>query len=331
MLDLEAPGSLKLLSETIHKDINSWCVYEYDDGHRSHLGASLIGHSCSRYLWYLFRWVFHYQFSGRMYRLFQRGHREEDVINQYLTGMGCEVQLFDKVLLYHPESECYFYDNPDNCSDPLVEIVEGLQTHEEVAKKLGVFMDKGKRQIRISACQGHFGGSIDGKVKMPKRYGIQQDVIFLSEDKTQGTQKFAKLQTKGVQIEKYQHFCQQSIYGFKLGLEYALYISANKNNDDLHVEVIKLDHFLGQELENKAEKIIFSQTPPNKVSASANFFECNWCDYKDICWNGKPAEKNCRSCHFCKPVDNAQWECHKFGIVPKEHLIKGCEKWVSLI
>lgn len=332
MINLELPGSLKLLSETIHKDIDAHCVRKYSDGHRGHLGASVIGKSCSRALWFAFRWVYYHEFDGRMYRLFQRGHFEEARFTGYLEGIGCEVTVFDKVLLFHPESDSYFYGNLEENSDPLLEVVEDNPAHEIEAEKRGIYMDKGKRQIRIGACRGHFGGSIDAKIKLPARYGIEQDVLFLGEYKTQGSQKFGKLVEKGVQLDKYQHFCQQSIYGLKLGLKYAIYMSVNKNTDDLYIEVIELDWTLGRELEEKAERIIFAAEPPPKIAASATFFECKWCDFNATCWLNKPAEKNCRSCVRCVPVDDAQWFCNLHGAnVPKDFIKQGCEEWVTIL
>jgi len=47
------------------------------DGFRSHLGASLIGRSCSFDLWLGFRWVQKAHFPERVLRLFNRGHLEE--------------------------------------------------------------------------------------------------------------------------------------------------------------------------------------------------------------------------------------------------------------
>jgi putative membrane protein len=46
-----------------------------------------------------------------MQRLLNRGHFEEPRSLSYLEWIGCKVKMFDKVLLYHPESECYFYGN----------------------------------------------------------------------------------------------------------------------------------------------------------------------------------------------------------------------------
>ena len=58
---------------------------------RSYLGASIIGHECDRYLWYSFRHCVKESFSGRMYRLFYRGQKEEETIKMELEGIGCQV------------------------------------------------------------------------------------------------------------------------------------------------------------------------------------------------------------------------------------------------
>jgi hypothetical protein len=56
--------------------------------HREHLGISLIGEECHRKLWYTFRWVKLEQHKGRMRRLFQRGHREEQLFRDFLFWCG---------------------------------------------------------------------------------------------------------------------------------------------------------------------------------------------------------------------------------------------------
>ena len=62
-----------------------------DDGNRPHLGASLIGHSCARYLWLTFRWAGVEQFSGRLLRLFDTGQREEARLIEDLRRIGVQV------------------------------------------------------------------------------------------------------------------------------------------------------------------------------------------------------------------------------------------------
>ena len=62
-----------------------------DDGHRPHLGASLIGHACERYLWLTFRWAKAKKWPGRMLRLFETGQLEEPRIVANLRRIGAQV------------------------------------------------------------------------------------------------------------------------------------------------------------------------------------------------------------------------------------------------
>lgn len=62
-----------------------------DSGNRPHLGASLIGHACERYLWLTFRWVSAKKFSGRMLRLFETGQLAEARFVANLRRIGVEV------------------------------------------------------------------------------------------------------------------------------------------------------------------------------------------------------------------------------------------------
>lgn len=62
---------------------------------RGYLGASSIGRECSRELWYSFRKCSKPEFDGRLYRLFDRGHKEEFRFVEELRGIGCEVHEFD--------------------------------------------------------------------------------------------------------------------------------------------------------------------------------------------------------------------------------------------
>lgn len=62
-----------------------------EGGHRPHLGASIIGHACDRYLWMTFHWAKESSFEGRMLRLFDTGKLEEKRICKDLLSIGCEV------------------------------------------------------------------------------------------------------------------------------------------------------------------------------------------------------------------------------------------------
>lgn len=79
------------IAAQIIEAIDTYCKETYDDGHRNHLGASLIGDICKRRLWYGFRWVKSGVFDGRMQRLFNRGHLEEYRFIEWLRGIGFQV------------------------------------------------------------------------------------------------------------------------------------------------------------------------------------------------------------------------------------------------
>ena len=60
------------------------------------LGASIIGRDCSRQLWYGFRWAGRSAPPGRVLRLFETGHLEEDRMADDLRKVGIEVHQVDQ-------------------------------------------------------------------------------------------------------------------------------------------------------------------------------------------------------------------------------------------
>lgn len=86
---------LEILAQKVHEDIDDYCVRTMSDEHRSHIGASVIGHDCDAHIWYAFRWARKEIFSGRQLRLFERGKLEEARILGYLKGIGFKVSDID--------------------------------------------------------------------------------------------------------------------------------------------------------------------------------------------------------------------------------------------
>lgn len=75
---------------TVEALIDQWWEQQ-EEAPRPHLGASLLGHPCERWLWLSFRWAVRERFSGRMLRLFSRGQREEKVIVDNLRRIGIDI------------------------------------------------------------------------------------------------------------------------------------------------------------------------------------------------------------------------------------------------
>lgn len=298
VVSLDSPGVAKAVSKRVLEDIDNYCVRTYDGGHRKHLGGSAIGDPCKRKLWYVFRWCFREETDGRKQRLFNRGHREEERFIEWLEGIGAKVYAWKKPPIYDSS---------------------------------GKIIEEGE-QYRVSAVMGHFGGSLDSIIILPERYRINEPV--LGEFKTNKTgAAFNKLCEEGMSIHKPQHWTQTCTYGSdpNYNLKYCLYFCINKNDDSLHVEIVKLDHKLGRNMRLKAEQIILSQVAPIRLSDNPTYRECTWCGAFEICHKGALPECNCRSCINAFPVENKQWLCSFYNsIIPEDFISKACEKYFSI-
>lgn len=261
-------------------------IAEYEDGHRSHLGASLMGEKCNRYLWYTWRWVAKETFrdtknQARMQRLFNRGHLEELRLVDWLKKAGLTVW--------------------------------------EVDPQTG-------NQFRISDFGGHFGGSCDGIARLPEALGYPDNILL--EFKTHNTKSFTALLNDGVKKARPKHYAQMCQYGARLNLKYGLYMAINKNDDDIHLELVELDHGYGEELIKRAGYIITAKEPPARLHETSTHIDCKFCSMAEVCHNGAPYERNCRSCTYAYPGENKTWACGKFNqTIPADFIPKGCDQW----
>ena len=237
---------------------------------RGYLGASIIGHSCARYLWYTFRACCRPEFTGRMYRLLERGDLEEVRFCKDLRDIGCTVHEIDP--------------------------------------------DTGK-QFEVSALGGHFSGHMDGCAvgipEAPKTWHV-------CEFKTHNAKSYAKLQKEGVEKAKPQHFAQMQVYMHLTGMTRAIYMAVNKDTDEIYVERVRYDKQKAEALLTRAERIIASTTPPERIASRPDYYECSWCDAKTICWASSEsslpiASISCRQCCHATPTmdGHARWMCEK--------------------
>lgn len=82
----ERENSAKSLIDKWHED--------NQEPPRFHMGASMLGHKCDRWLWLNFRWAVIEKFPGRILRLFRRGHHEENWIVDDLKSIGVDIHSF---------------------------------------------------------------------------------------------------------------------------------------------------------------------------------------------------------------------------------------------
>lgn len=179
------------------------------------------------------------------------------------------------------------------------------------------------KQWRIIDVEGHFGGSLDGIARgVP---GLPDEDILL-EFKTHNTKSFCNLVTVGVKEAKLEHWKQMQIYMHKRQLRFGLYFAVNKNDDDLHAEIVDYDPTVGPELIERARRIIYSKQPPDRIAKHPSWFECKFCEYQKICHFGEPMLKNCRTCSNSEPVADGQWRCKLWdAIIPGDVIPIGCD------
>lgn len=94
-VDLNQSYWRRTIADRIKERMDQYAIETAGDGYRDHLGASVIGNECQRYIWYHFRWFKKEIHSARMHRIFNVGHVTEKTIRQVL--IACGAVFLDKV------------------------------------------------------------------------------------------------------------------------------------------------------------------------------------------------------------------------------------------
>ncbi len=191
------------------------------------------------------------------------------------------------------------------------------------------FDPKTGEQWRISAVNGHFGGSLDGIAwNIPT---LPPEQRILCEFKTHGEKSFLKLVAEGVKKAKPEHYTQMQTYMHHKQLSLALYLAINKNTDEIHAEFVQYELASAWLALERAAHIIPLAAPPRRISEDPSWFVCRFCDHKATCHQRAPMQVNCRTCIFSVPVDKGQWHCKKWNdVIPLQTQKRGCECYTPI-
>ena len=182
--------------------------------------------------------------------------------------------------------------------------------------------DDGK-QFRVSTHKGHCACNFDGVVQGITDEGIDASDFGLAEFKTHNDKSFKGLK-KGVRLSKEEHYAQMQLSMGLAGFKFAVYEAENKNDSDIHVELVRLDTGAYERFEERAKMIIFSTTPPEKISDKPDWYQCKCCDAYSVCKEEKIPLVNCCTCIHSTPVDGGKWSCKLGGVIPDAVLLEGC-------
>lgn len=177
------------------------------------------------------------------------------------------------------------------------------------------------RQITYTAFGGHFQISLDGAVQ-----GIPESSKWHAlEMKTANDRSFNSTKKHGVEKDKPQHYIQMQVGMHLSGMTRALYIVVNKNTDEIYAERVRYSAKSAEWAMNRAERVIFSDEPPPRISEDPTWWQCKMCPMHDICMRGANAEINCRTCLHSTARRDGTWYCEKCErVLDEETQREGC-------
>lgn len=212
---------------------------------RTYIGASSIGNPCARQIWYGYKGYNRTPFTADTLMRFEDGHRTEDLTAKRLR---------------------------------MVKGIE-LQTHNDSGEQLG-----------FSALGGEFKGHYDGII-----YGLLQapNAPHIWECKASGEKQFKNFQTvKAKSGDKdtlrnwnATYYAQAQVYMHYSGIDrhyLTISLSGGREYDSCRTNY---DEIIAHRYIERAQRIIDAKNPPQRVKDDAEYYLCNWCDFKEVCYD----------------------------------------------
>lgn len=272
------------------------------DGHRSHLGASILGTECGRHAWYNFRWAVKPKFEGRMLRLFNRGHIEEGRVIAALLTIGVQV-----------------YQQDEHGKQFRISMAGGHAggSGDGVAINLP---DLSPGQAALLEFKTHNEKSFS-KLAGDNWNKYVEHLL----DPGKPAEKFIG---EGVRSAKFEHYVQANLYMRKMGLAVCLYVAVNKNDDAVYAELVPVDTAMADQFVERSEKLVFMNDPPKRINESPGFWKCRFCDDRPVCHLRVAPDKNCRTCAYSLPREDGTWFCRLREVpLDKETQLIGCNEY----
>jgi hypothetical protein len=166
------------------------------------------------------------------------------------------------------------------------------------------------RQNEVVSIHGHSKGHCDGEcigvIEAPK-------TVHVLELKTMNDKYFKEVKKNGVEKSKPVYYGQAQLYMKHFNRKRTLFVGSNKNDDDVLVERLYYDRGYADNLEERGESIILSERPP-KRRYKPTWYECKFCEAKDICHGGEQVHKTCRTCDYMDILPGGKWSCNRCEI-----------------
>lgn len=161
------------------------------------------------------------------------------------------------------------------------------------------------QQDKIRLVSGFVRGKCDGKAMNVPEASKTEHVL---EFKSSNAKGFALIVKDGCQKAKPLHYAQCQLGMHAFGLTRCLYLVSCKDSDSLYSERIEYDLEFCLRLVARCERIVFSDTPPSRISENPEFFGCMFCKHKAVCHHDAQPRVNCRTCLHAQPESGG--DCH---------------------
>ena len=305
---------MKGFAQAITSLIDAAVEEDYDSSKdwREHLGHSGIEDACERKQFFTNNWYSIAQKPGRMLRLLDRGHGEEDRFVRWLVKAG--VHVFTGTA----DGEQYRFADPD---------IPGYGGSLDAYVRLGDLNTAFKTHdiwlpsAVVDVCEQHLDSYV----------GI--------DFKTANKQRFGQLEKEGVELATPNYFGQAQAYmqASRLAgspvpvLQFFLVLAVRKDDDALFAEAIPYDQTYASELRRKALRIINASASSDleRVSESPAWYRCKpgFCDHSEVCHFGGTPAVNCRTCAYAKR-SGLDWACVRFNNnLTRDMALVGCDSW----
>jgi len=258
---------------------------------REYLGMSQIGDSCSRKLWYGFRFAGREKFDAATLKRFEDGHRTEDLIIKRL-------RMLDGItLISHNKdgSQIGYKDHDGHFSGHLDGDIIGILQAPKTAHVL-----------EVKCCS-------------EKKFNeLKKAVTELGEK--QALKKWNSVyHTQG---QLYCHYHNRT--------RHYLVVATPGGRDWMGVRT-DYDAAHAIQAIAKAKRIIGSNEPPDRLSNDPSYFECRYCAHSGICHKGDMPDRSCRTCVHSSPIANSEWHCARFGRqLTLDEQVAGCPAHLML-
>lgn len=171
------------------------------------------------------------------------------------------------------------------------------------------------REAELKNDWGRYFSKIDGLLIYPS------GEFRLLEMKTAKDSRFKQMVKNGIpanyytQVQMYMHYSPQlSKKGNRLTK--CLFMIVNKNDSDILFLDIDYDEAYAKEQLERIHHLMCSDELPQALTS----YECQWCDYKDLCDGKALPDVHCRTCANVS-VPMGQFECEHGDSVCDNHLI----------